>query len=275
MRISTIGSSTARYLQEGQKAQQSSLERVASGKRINRASDDASGLAIADKLESQARGMGQAMRNANDAISVAQIADGALSESVSIVQTIREKALQAANAGQSTESRLAIQADVDRLLAQLDNISQTTSYNGQKLLSGEFSNKAFQVGANSGETVSVTIGSAAPDQLGDAANGSLSEIDLTTPESAQAAVDTTDAALAQLNDMRTRIGTTQNQLESTVRNLSTSQINVLASESTIRDTDYAEESMMLGRMKLLNRARALAHAQANAKGENVLNLLKG
>lgn len=277
MRINSniSGMNAAKSLLEGQRSLQESLAKIASGRRINKAADDASGMVIADSLQSQARGMGQAIRNASDAVSMAQIADGALSESVNIVQTIRDKALQAANDSQSLQSRQAIQGDIDQLLGQLGRIAQTTTYNGQALLSGTFTNKSFQVGANPGETVSLSIDSAAPEQLGTPEGGRLSDIDVTTFEGAQAAIGIADEALAALDSTRSEIGSMQNQLESTIQNLSSTQVNVYASESAIRDTDLAEESMYLSRLKLLNRARAYAQAQANAKNENVLGLFKG
>ncbi len=277
MRINTniSGMFAVKSLQEGQQALQASLDKISSGRRINKAADDAAGMTIADTLASQARGMGQAIRNANDAIAMAQVADGALENSSQIIQTIREKALQAANDSQSYESRQAIQADIGKLLSQLDNVAQTTSYNGQRLLTGDFTDKSFQTGANAGETISLSIGSAASNQLGSNETGRLSDIDVTSTEGAQAAVQIADQALADLNSNRSQIGSVQNQLTSTIQNLSSSQINIFASESTIRDTDMAEESMVLSRLKLLNQARAYALAQTKDRGESILGLLKG
>jgi flagellin len=152
----------------------SSLERLSSGLRINRAADDASGMAIADSLKSQATGLGQAVRNANDGISMVQTADGALEESINIVNTIKSKAIQAAQDGQTTDSRKAIQADINKLLEELDIIAQSTAFNNQKLLSGNFTDKKFQVGAYSGETVSISIGSAEASKIGHVTTGNLS-----------------------------------------------------------------------------------------------------
>jgi flagellin len=143
-----------------------SIERLSSGLRINRAADDASGMAIADSLKSQSLGLGQAVRNANDGINIVQTADGALEESINIVNTIKTKAIQSAQDGQTTESRKAIQADISKLMEELDTIAKTTSFNGQKLLSGNFMNKKFQVGAYSGETVNISIGSAESTKIG-------------------------------------------------------------------------------------------------------------
>ncbi|MFZ5775070.1 MAG: flagellin [Thermodesulfobacteriota bacterium] len=143
-----------------------SLEKLSSGLRINRAADDASGMAIADSLKSQYLGLGQAIRNANDGISMVQTADGALDESIKIVNTIKTKSIQAAQDGQTTESRKAIQADINKLMEELNTIAKTTAFNGQKLLSGQFTNKAFQVGAYTGETVGISIGSTEGTKIG-------------------------------------------------------------------------------------------------------------
>ena len=151
-----------------------SLEKLSSGLRINKAADDASGMAIADSLRSQGLGLGQAMRNANDGISMVQTADGALEESINIVNTIKTKSIQAAQDGQTTESRKAIQSDINKLLEELDVIAKTTAFNNQKLLSGNFTNKKFQVGAYSGETVNISIASSESTKVGHVTTGNLS-----------------------------------------------------------------------------------------------------
>ncbi len=150
-----------------------SLEKLSSGLRINKAADDASGMAIADSLRSQSLGLGQAIRNANDGISMVQTADGALDEAIKIVNTIKTKAIQAAQDGQTTESRNAIQADIDKLIEELDSIAKTTAFNNQKLLSGQFTNKKFQIGAYTGETVGISIGSAESTKVGHVTTGQL------------------------------------------------------------------------------------------------------
>ena len=261
-------------LRDAQKEFASSLEKIATGNRINKASDDASGMVIADSLGSQARGIGQAIANANDAISMSQIADGALAESTSIIQDIRVKALQAANGSQSPASRQAIQSDIDKLIGQLDTIAQTTSYNGQKLLAGDFVDRAFQIGANAGETVTVSIGSTESTALGDQELGSLSDINVLTEEGAQAAIQIADTALAEVNTIRGEIGSTQNQLTSTISNLSTTRINILSAESSIREVDLAEESMNLSRLKRISQARAYASVQANEQNNSIIKLLQ-
>lgn len=150
-----------------------SLEKLSSGLRINKAADDASGMAIADSLRSQALGLGQAVRNANDGISMVQTADGALDEAIKIVNSVKTKSIQAAQDGQTTDSRNAIQSDISKLLQELNNIAKTTAFNGQKLLSGNFTNKAFQIGAYSGETVGVSIGSSEASKIGHVTTGTL------------------------------------------------------------------------------------------------------
>ena len=151
----------------------SSLERLSSGLRINKAADDASGMSIADSLRSQKNGLGQALKNANDGINIVQTADAALDESINIINTIKTKAIQAAQDGQTTESRAAIQSDINKLMDELDTIAKTTSFNNQKLLSGAFTNKQFQIGAYSGETVGISIASSESTKIGHTATSQL------------------------------------------------------------------------------------------------------
>ena len=268
-----FGLNAAKQLNNAFGAQRESINRISSGRRINKAADDASGMSIADSLKNQALGMGQAIRNANDAISVTQIADGALEESVNIINTIKTKAVQAANDSQSPESRQAIQSDIENALESLDRIAQTTSFNGQKLLGGDFVDKKFQVGASPNETIDLSIPSTEASKLGDAETGSLSDIDVTTFEGAQDAMKIADEALKQIDSARSDIGSKQNQLSSTINNLETTMINVYSSESTIRDIDYAEEAMNMSRLNNLTKIRTFAAAQANASQKNILNLL--
>ena len=445
-----------------------SLQALSSGLRINKAADDASGMAIANQLRSQAQGLGQAIRNANDGINVAQTADGALEEYTNIINTIRTKAIQAASDGQNANSRAAIQKDIDKLLEEANNIAKTTSFNGMKLLDGTFQNKEFHIGAYSEESVginianteisaigkhvdetgsaavtsdaltgdltiktdaltaAVTVGATAADTsdgansvahsaesawakaiainavsdktevtaiakteytasaavesgtisagelkingvdigkvtlqasdadnalinainavsnetnviashdggkivltardgsdikieaTGDAANkahlandtkrgeitlvsdhtvqlnsaatkigftvsanlsksSALSSIDVTTREGAEKAIRITDSALKQIDTIRSNIGSVQNQLESTVRNISVTQVNATAAESTIRDVDFAAESANLQKRNILAQSGVYAMSQANAAQQNVMRLLQ-
>ena len=143
---------------QNNRALSSSLEKLSSGLRINKAADDASGMAIADSLRSQSESLGQAVKNANDAIGMIQVADKAMDEQIKILDTIKTKAIQAAQDGQTTETRKALQADITRLLEELDNIANTTSFNGQQMLSGAFTNTEFQIGAFSNTTIKASIG---------------------------------------------------------------------------------------------------------------------
>ncbi len=260
-------------LQKSQKDLSGSIERLSTGKRINKAADDASGMMIADQLSSLAKGFGQGIRNANDAISIVQVADGAMAEATELLQNIRVKAIQAGNASQSIESRQAIQADINKSLEALGNIAKNTSFNGQKLLSGSFTDKQFQVGASSGETISVSLGSIDPSNISEESLGSLSNIDVTTDEGVEAAIDITDMAIDYVNKQRSQAGSTQNQLESTINNLHSTMVNTFSAESQIRDLDFAEESTNLNRIKLLAKARSFAHAQAGIASKRVLDIL--
>ena len=441
------------------------LTRLSSGLRINKAADDASGLAIADSLSSQANGLGQAIRNANDGINVAQTADGALQEYTNIINTVRTKAIQAASDGQNADSRAAIQRDIDKLLQEADNIAKTTSFNGQQLLDGTFVNKKFHIGAYANETVGISIDSTRINAVGahvdqtssaavtsdtlasgdvklngvdvgtsaaDSASGAnttahsagsawakanainsvssasgvsatasttktasaavsggdlaagdlkingidigavqgidandashalinainsvssqtyvtasldsgkvvltaddgsdikvevanssdtktglaagtyggkitlisdntvnitgnheeyigfsndetlsvkdaLNTIDVTTRDNAEKAIRTTDSALRQIDKTRSEIGSVQNQLESTVRNISVTQINVTAARSTIMDVDFAAESASFAKHNILAQSGSYALSQANAVQQNVLRLLQ-
>ncbi|WP_022667813.1 flagellin [Desulfospira joergensenii] len=270
----TMGGFSTYQLQKNQQDLSKTLQRLSTGKRINQAADDASGMAIADQLASQADSLAQAARNANDAISIVQVADGALAQASELVQDIRVKAVQAAGPAQSTESRQAIQADIDASLEALSQIADTTSFNGQKLLSGTFSDKAFQIGAASGETLEISLGSISPDQISSEDLGTLADIDVTSDEGAQNAIAMADEALAYISQQRAAVGSEQNQLESTINNLSSTRVNILSSESEIRDLDFAEESMNLNRLKILARARGFAQTQAAETGKRIIDILE-
>lgn len=261
-------------LQQSHQDLSKSLQRLSTGKKINAASDDAAGMVIANLLSSQARGMGQAIQNANDAISIFHVADGALDQATQLVQNIREKSIQAASAAQSPSSLKAIQAEIDQSLTALKDISSQTSYNGQQLLSGQFTNQEFQVGANSGQTINISLGSIDPSQISNETHGSLANIDVTTMEGAQAAIEVSDTALGYISQQRSQVGSSMKHLESTINVLSNSRINTLSAESGIRDLDFAEESINLNRIKLLSRARAFAQAQAGKVSNQIVDLFE-
>ena len=368
-----------------------SLNSLSSGLRINRAADDASGMAIADSLRQQSQGLGQAISNANDGIGVTQTADGALDEYINIANTIRSKSIQAASDGQTLGSRTAIQADIDKLMEEAQNIASTTSFNGQSLLNGGFQNKSFHIGAYSGETVNISIDDTQVAKVGEfalaegsgitkisttvttassatmtvsvtdsagtvttasatisiAAGGhssqelaqsmvdafnadaqtdgvnvrasvyettasttttpaygirvdssdafvttddgptgstigdgtvnltnNFSTIDVTTREGAEKAIIISDYTLKDLDERRSDIGSVQNQLESTIRNISVTQVNVQAAESQIRDVDFAAESANFAKLNILAQSGSYAMSQANAVQQNVMKLLQ-
>ncbi len=268
----TASAFSSYQLQKGQQALSESLERLSTGKRINKASDDASGMVIANTLGSQARGYAQALRNSTDAIAITQVADGALGQASDILQNIRTKALQATNGTQSAESRLAIQADINLSLQSIKEVAQDTSFNGQKLLSGTFTDKQFQTGASAGETLNISLGSIDPGQITHDTLGALENIDVSTDEGAQNAIQIADAALEYIAQQRSQVGSNANQLKSSIGNLSNAMINTISAKSEIEEVDFAEESMNLNKIKLLGKTQAFAQAQANTSSKKVLDL---
>ena len=257
----------------------SSLEKLSSGLKINKASDDASGLAIADKLRTQATSINQAVDNGNSAVSLLQIADKSMSEQSTILDTIKAKLIQANTDTTSSDGREAIRKDITKLLTQLDNIADQTNYNGTTLLQASASSSSissgltFQVGEKSTNTItnggiqSNTSGLAMTTLAGLTTNGLTQTV-------AAAQQTIVDAAITKLNGYRGDIGSTQNQVESAVRNLMTQSTNVTAAESIIRDVDYAEESANFNKQNIISQAGSYAISQANTVQQNVLKLLQ-
>ena len=277
MRINTNASSLAASRQAGQiaGARNDSLERIATGKRINSSADDASGMTIASRLNSRALGLGQAAENAANGMAITQIADGALGQISDNIQTIRTKAMEAAGPGQTAETRQAIQADIDAALSTINDIARQTSYNGQSLLSGAFANKQFPAVPDGSDTVTISIEDMSSSQLGTGREyGTLADIDVATIEGAQAAVNIADQALEQVNQTRSNVGALQNRFQSSIDNLSNTRVNLQAAQSQIEDVDLAEESINLNRLKLLEKANAFSLAQSNISQERVVNLLQ-
>lgn len=248
-----------------------SLNRIATGRKINSGADDASGMAIASRLKSQTLAMGQAMENASDGISITQVADGALGQMTEILQSIRSNVIAAAGGGHSQESLQAIQADIEGSLTALNDIAENTSFNGQPLLSGSFTDKAFSMGSDS--SISISIPSVGAGQLGSSDTGFLSGIDVTTAEGAQNALDTVDQAMEQIGQVRSSLGSTQNHFDSAIQGLETGMINLQAAQSQIMDTDLAEESMIMNQMKLLEKTSTFALSKANESKGHLLNLI--
>ncbi len=246
------------------------MEKLSSGLRINRAADDSAGLAVSEKLRTQVRGLQVATDNAQHAISMIQVAEGALNEVHAILQRLRELAVQAANDHLTDEDRQQIQKEVDALLAQIDYIGSTTQFNTKKLLSGDYASTAltFQVGANAGEVVSITIGTV------DATALSINGLSVADLASASDAIASIDVAISYVTDLRARLGAFQNRLERIVSNNLIGVENQAAAESRIRDVDMAKAVMDLVRYQILQNTGVAALAQANALPQAVLALLR-
>ncbi|WP_298802613.1 flagellin [uncultured Pseudokineococcus sp.] len=271
-----------RNLSVTQNSVSSSLEKLSSGLRINRAADDAAGLAISEGLRSQVGGLKVAVRNAQDGISVVQTAEGALSTSTSILQRMRDLSVQAANdGGLNASAKGNIQKEFNQLSEELTRIADTTQFNGKKLLDGTY-NGAFQVGANGGEQISVTITSGGTPAglgavgLGVATAGATPGTDPDVPLVVDAAgtLATIDAAIGKVSTARADLGAKQNRLEMTIKNLNVSVENLSASESRIRDTDMAAEMVSFTKSQILSQAGTAMLAQANQMGQGVLSLLR-
>ena len=259
-----------RNLSVTQNSMSKSLEKLSSGFRINRAADDAAGLAISEGLRSQVGGLKVAVRNAQDGVSVVQTAEGALTETHSILQRMRDLAVQAANDGSlDTNAKAAADSEYQELSKELDDISNKTSFNGVKLLDGSFTGKSFQVGANANDTLTVNLATAS-----DAATLLTTVGDLTTAANATTAISAVDSAIATVSTTRAALGASQNRLEHKINNLNVAVENLSASESRIRDTDMALEMVSFTRSQILSQAGTAMLAQANQAPQNVLQLLK-
>lgn len=263
---------TSRQLALTNASMSSSLERLSSGYRINRASDDPSGLAISESLRSQARGMTQSLRNAQDGVSVVQIADGALGQTTAVLQRMRDLTVQAANGGAlGSDDKLAVQKELDQLKLDLGRIAGGTQFDGTPLLDGTY-DRTFQVGANVGETLQVAIGTAG--QKMDASGLGLSALDVTGPDGTTgAAITAIDGAITQVTSTRADLGALQNRFEDTVDRVSLSLQNTTASESRIRDSDMAVEMATYARTSILTQAGTAMLTQATHAPDALLKLL--
>jgi len=259
-----------RQLSVNNTALQKSLEKLSSGYRINRAGDDAAGLAISEKMRAQIRGLDMAIKNAQDGISLIQTAEGALNETHAILQRMRELAVQAANDTNTPDDRDALQKEVNQLIAEIDRIAKNTEFNTKVLLSGSFATTAlnFQIGANQNQSITLTI------QDMSASGLSITNISITTDLTAiNTAISTIDAAIKKVSDERAKLGAYQNRLEHTINNLSVAEENLVAAESRIRDVDMAKEMMEFTRQSILQQAATAMLAQANMMPQSVLKLL--
>ena len=267
-----IASLTAqRSLSNSQSTLETAFERLSTGKRINSAVDDAAGLAISQTLTSKVNGLNQAVRNTNDGISVVQIAEGALDEVTSILQRMRDLAVQAANDSLSTTERGYLQTEQGKLADALDDVAGAAKFGSTVLLDGSFSAKSFQIGADNGDTLSFSIGGISSGSLTVSSSGDVS---LSTAGLASTAISTIDAALGVVASDRATLGAIQSQLESTVRNLANVAENTAAARSRILDTDYAAETANLTKAQILQQASTVILAQANAQPQSVLSLLQ-
>ena len=264
-----------------------SLEKLSTGLKINKASDDASGLSIADKLRTQANGLNQAVANGNSAVTLTQIADKAMAEQSNILDVVKQKLIQASTATTSAAGIEAIGKDITKLMDQLDNIAKQTTYNGTTLLqasAGSTDSAAaltFQMGTLTGDTIATTAGTMAnvsglsmvsADTAAAAWAGTSNATDM--QGSARSLLAGVDAALTTLNGWRADFGSTQNQLESSIRNLMTQVTNTKAAESVIRDVDYAQESANFNKQNIISQAGTYAISQANNVQQNVMRLLQ-
>ncbi|AQS55860.1 MAG: flagellin Hag [Novibacillus thermophilus] len=255
---------------------QKSMEKLSSGLRINRAGDDAAGLAISEKMRAQIRGLNMASKNAQDGISLIQTAEGALNESHAILQRMRELAVQAANDTNTDADRAELQKEVDQLAQELTRIAETTEFNTQKLLDGNFTG-TFHIGANEGQNITLTIDAMDAVTLGvgtDDGSGSITGIDISTQTAADSAITTINDAIEQVSAQRANLGAVQNRLEHTINNLGTSSENLTAAESRIRDVDMAKEMMEFTKNNILAQAANAMLAQANQQPQQVLQLLR-
>ncbi|WP_027729143.1 flagellin [Treponema sp. C6A8] len=263
---------------------QKNMEKLSSGLKINRAGDDASGLAVSEKMRSQIRGLHQASTNAQNGISFIQTTEGFLQETTDIVQRIRELAVQSSNGIYTSEDRMQIQVEVSSLIAEVDRIASCAQFNGMNMLTGRFARPTgenevtasmwFHIGANMDQRTQVFIGTMSAMALGLRNVGDESIMTLETPDEANRAIGTLDEALKRINKQRADLGAYQNRLEKTVTGLDIGAENLQASESRIRDTDMAATMVDFTRDQVLSQAGTAMLAQANQSSQNVLSLLR-
>ena len=263
---------------------QKNMEKLSSGMKINRAGDDASGLAVSEKMRSQIRGLNQASTNAKNGISFIQTTEGYLQETTDIVQRIRELAVQSSNGIYSDEDRMQIQVEVSSLIAEVDRIASCAQFNGMNMLTGRFARPTgennvtasmwLHIGANMDQRTQVFIGTMSASALGLRNIGTEEIMSLESPDDANRAIGTLDEALKKINKQRADLGAYQNRLEKTVVGLDIGAENLQASESRIRDTDMAKEMVDFTKNQVLTQAGTAMLAQANQSSQNVLSLLQ-
>ena len=263
---------------------QKDMEKLSSGEKINRAGDDASGLAVSEKMRSQIRGLNQASRNAANGISFIQATEGYLQESTDIIQRIRELAVQSSNGIYSDEDRMQIQVEVSQLVSEVDRIASQAQFNGMNMLTGRFAQALgenvptasmwLHIGANMDQRTQVYIGTMTASALGIRNVGNEEIITLETPDDANRAIGTLDEAIKKINKQRADLGAYQNRLEKTVEGLNVAAENTQASESRIRDTDMAAQMVEFTKNQVRTQAGTAMLAQANSQSQIVLSLLR-
>ena len=260
------------------------MEKLSSGMKINRAGDDASGLAVSEKMRAQIRGLNQASQNAQNGISFIQTTEGYLQETTDIMQRIRQLAVQSSNGIYSDEDRMQIQVEVSALVSEVDRIASSAQFNGMNMLTGRFAQAMgenvvtgsmwFHIGANMDQRMQVYIGTMTAEALGVRMLGTGEKISLQSPEDANRAIGTIDAALVKINKQRADLGAYQNRMEYAVKGLDISAENLQAAESRIRDTDMASQMVEFTKNTILQQAGTAMLAQANSQSQNVLSLLR-
>ena len=244
------------------------IEKLSSGLRINRAGDDAAGLAISEKMRSQIRGLNQGSTNAQDGISLVQTTEGALTETHAMLQRLKTLAVQSSNGTYSTADRNLIDKEVKQLTSEITRIASQTEFNGKQVLASDSLKISFQVGNKSGQEISVSMKSMGANALG------LSSLSLSTDVKAKAALETIDSAINTVSEHRATLGAVQNRLEHTITSTDNTSENIQAAESRIRDTDMAKEMMEYTKSNILTQAAQSMLAQANSAPNSVLSLLQ-
>ena len=256
------------------------MEKLSSGERINRAGDDASGLAVSEKMRSQIRGLNQASKNIMNGVSFIQTTEGYLQETTDILQRVRELAVQSANGIYSDEDRMQIQVEVSQLVAEVDRIASQAQFNGMNMLTGRFAREGdatmqFQIGANVDQNTRVFIGTMTATALGlKGAQGGDEQISISSPDDANMTLAAVDAALTNVTKQRADLGAYQNRFELAAKGVNIAAENTQAAESRIRDTDMASEMVEFTKNSILTQAGTAMLAQANSQSQTVLSLLQ-
>ena len=256
------------------------MEKLSSGERINRAGDDASGLAVSEKMRSQIRGLNQASKNIMNGVSFIQTTEGYLQETTDILQRVRELAVQSANGIYSDEDRMQIQVEVSQLVAEVDRIASQAQFNGMNMLTGRFAQEGdavmqFQIGANVDQNTRVFIGTITATALGlKGAQGGDEQISISSPDEANLTLATIDQRLKNVTKQRADLGAYQNRFEMAAKGINIAAENTQASESRIRDTDMASEMVEFTKNQILTQAGTAMLAQANSQSQSVLGLLQ-